>query len=133
MRSSRGQALMELALCLPAVVALGLGAAAVVQAVDASSGLQAAAQSAVNAAARAPDPADAASVARARFDAVIAGYPVHSAGLVLSFGGFSRGSTVTAVATGFVELGWQTLGFLPAHLPVRAEVHATAEPWRSRT
>jgi Flp pilus assembly protein TadG len=131
--SSRGQALVELALCLPVVVALGLGSAAVVQAVDASTGLQAAAQAAAGAAARAPDPGSAEIVARDRFAAVIASYPVRGAAVVLWLGDFNRGSTLTAAATGFVDLGWDTLGFLPAQLPVRAQVSVSIEPWRSRS
>ena len=131
MNRSRGQALVELALCLPFVLLIGLGAAAVVQVVDAAEGLRAATEAAVGAAARAPNPAAAQAAAQARFAAVIADYPVAHATLRLSDDGFVRGAAITALAKGQVDLRWESLAMFPAWLDIAAQARMEAEPWRT--
>jgi len=131
-RAGRGQALVELAVCLPAVMVLGFGAAAVVEVADAASGLGAATEAAVSAAARAPDATQAQNAAQTRFGAVIADYPVRSATFVLAVGDFSRGSVLTGAATGFVDLGWVALAGLPARVELSAQARMRVEPWRTR-
>jgi hypothetical protein len=133
MNGSRGQALVELAVCLPVVLVLALGATAVVQVVDADTGLRAAAAAAISAAARAPDLRGARAEAEVRFSAVIADYPVRSAQLHLELGSFGRGTTIEATATGYVDLGWASIALLPAHLQLRASDARLVEPWRSRS
>ena len=132
MRSVRGQALVELGLCLPVVLVLGLGSAAVVQVADAITGLDAATEAAVSAAARAPDADTAAVAAQARFNAVIADYPVQSAILTLTTGTFERGSALTATSTGFVDLAWESLAIVPARLQIGDRASMRVEPWRTR-
>ena len=132
MISSRGQSLVELAICLPVVLALGLGVPAVVRVVDANAGLHAATEAAAGAAARAADASAAEATAQTRFAAVIALYPVRSSSLVVSLDDFSRGTTITATATGIVDIGWETMALLPAHIVIEAKAEARAEPWRSR-
>ncbi|HXI95084.1 MAG TPA: TadE/TadG family type IV pilus assembly protein, partial [Candidatus Acidoferrum sp.] len=75
---SRGQSLVELAVCAPLIVLLTLGTAAAVQVVDASAGLQAATQAAAAEASRAPDAATAERTALARFEVMVADYPLRS-------------------------------------------------------
>jgi Flp pilus assembly protein TadG len=132
MSRSRGQSLVELGLCLPVLLLLALGAAAVEQVADASSGLDAAVRAAAATAARAPDQDTAASAAQARFRAVIAAYPVRSPSLTLRFGGFERGGLVAAGASGYVDLGWEALAFLPSRLPIQASSVTRLELWRTR-
>jgi Flp pilus assembly protein TadG len=128
----RGQSLLELALCLPVVVSLALGSASVVQVAEASTGLKAATEEAASVAARAPDPATAAAYAQARFDSIVSGYPIRSAQLDMPAADFSRGSSVTLTATGFVDLGWSSLAFTPGRLKLLAQATFRVEPWRTR-
>jgi Flp pilus assembly protein TadG len=127
-----GQSLLELALCMPIVLALGLGSAAVVQVAEATTGLKAATEAAASAAARAPDAATAVAYARARFASVVSDYPVHAANLELPATDFGRGTIVTLTATGFVDLGWSSLAFMPARVQLRAQAIFRIEPWRTR-
>ncbi len=117
----KGQSLVELAICLPVVLALALGMVTVVRAVDGAAGLQAATEAAVRTAARAADAGAAASAAQSRFDSVIGGYPVRGASLDLHVGAFIRGSTITATASGWVD-----------QVALHARAQASVEPWRSR-
>jgi Flp pilus assembly protein TadG len=128
----RGQALVELAICVPVVMLLALGGAAVVQIADAKTGLEAATQAAVAAASRAPNPASAQAAAQERFASMVASYPLRSASLMVSFGGFERSAQVNAISQGSVDVGWAFL--LPIRTPVVLEARATArlESWRSR-
>jgi Flp pilus assembly protein TadG len=130
---SRGQALVELALCMPFVLILGVGVSAVVGVADAASGLRAATDQAVAAAARAPDAASARSAAQSRFAIVIAGYPVSSPKLRLSDGAFVRGAVVTAASTGYVDVGWAAMALVPPRIQVSAEASMRIEPWRTRS
>jgi len=132
MRRSRGQALVELAVCMPFVLMLGVGATAVVVLADATSGLHAATDEAVAAAARAPDAAAARAAAQARFASVIAGYPVRSPSLRLNEGGFARGAVVSATSAGYVDLGWAAIGVVAARIDVAADASMSIEPWRTR-
>lgn len=130
MRSNRGQALLELALCAPVVVVLALGVTAVVLVEDANAGLDAATRAALSAAARAPDPVTAQAAAQARFSAVVAGYPLRRASLHLSFGTFSRGADVSATSDAYVDVGWAAL-VLPRRLELKARGVIQLEPWRT--
>jgi hypothetical protein len=132
MTRSRGQALVELALCMPFVLLLGVGASAVVDVAGATSGLHAATDEAVAAAARAPDAASARAAAQARFATVIAGYPVRSPRLRLNDGGFARGAVLSATATGCVDLGWAAMAVVPARIEIAAEASMGVERWRTR-
>ncbi|MGH7903702.1 MAG: TadE/TadG family type IV pilus assembly protein [Candidatus Dormibacteraceae bacterium] len=129
--AERGQALLELAICLPVLLALALGSAALARLADARSGLDAATQAALATAARAPDPASAADVARSQFAKVIAGYPVSGPVLTLELGPFARGELITARSRGEVDLAW---ALPPIPVRIRLGSHALAElqPWRSR-
>jgi Flp pilus assembly protein TadG len=126
-----GQALVELALCLPVILVLGLGAVAAVQVVDSSSGLDAATRAAADAASRASDAGSAAAAAQLRFAAVIAAYPVRSAELRLDLGTFARGSTLTATATGWVDIGWESIAGIPPRVALQATSSRLVEPWRT--
>jgi hypothetical protein len=129
---SRGQALVELAVCMPIALLLGLGAAGVVQVADAETGLRAATEAAVSAAARAPSAQAAAAAATARFRDVAAAYPIRNASVAFADGGFARGGVVTAMGTGDVDLTWESMSFLPAAVHLRVTASAEPEPWRSR-
>lgn len=133
MRFAGGQALLELALCAPVVLLLSIGTVASVQVAKAHAGLQAATEGAAEAAARAPSPQVAVAAANARFRDVVAGYPVRSATLVLSFGDFARTGIVTASASGTVDLAWAAFTLLPGHVALHSEVRLRLETWRSRT
>src|SRR5260370_7092078 len=131
---SRGQALVELALCAPVVILLPLGVAAGVQAVDARSGLEAATQAAAAEAARAPDRSSAETEAQARFASIIAAYPLSSARLSLSLGSFSRTGEVLATSSGTVEVGGAAVVFpktlfLEARCPIPIKTVASHHPF----
>ena len=129
---ARGQSLVELALCAPILMLLGLGAAATVQVADASAGLQAATQAAAAAAARAPDAASAANDAEQRFQSMVAGYPLDSASIELEFGDFTRAGHVVVAASGSVNIGWAAF-FLPARVALKTTVVVPLELWRTHS
>src|SRR5260370_1920788 len=108
-RKAKGQALVELVLCAPVLLLRAIGVAAVVQVQDAEGGLDAATHAAAGIAARAPDPLTADFAARARFEAVVAGYPIRGAILHLSVGTFSRSADIVATSTAVVAIGWSGL------------------------
>lgn len=130
---SRGQSLVELAVCAPVAVTLVMVAMAAVQVAGAQAGLDAATESAVAAAARAPDSNAATEAADAGFQGVIAGYPVSDPRLHLDVGTFERSGEVIATATGevVVDPAGIHLGF--AALGLHSRAAAPLEPWRSRT
>lgn len=132
MKRSHGQALVELAVCMPFVVLLGVGATAVVDVADAASGLRAATDEADAAAAGAPDAASARAAAQSRFAAVIADYPVKSPSLRLLDGAFARGATLSAVSTGYVDLGWAAMAVVPARIQIAAVASMRIDMWRTR-
>jgi hypothetical protein len=128
----RGQALAEVALCLPIVLALALGTVAVARVADARGGLDAATAAAVQAAARAPDPGRAALSALAVFDASVRAYGLGAPRLTLDLGGFQRGAAITGTASARVAIGFAPLPGLPAAITLTARAAARVEPWRSR-
>jgi len=128
---SRGQALVELAVCAPLIVLLTLGTAAAVQVLDASAGLQAATQAAAAEAARAPDAVTAERAARARFQAMVEDYPLRSPYVSISSGGFSRTDEAIALASGAVDISWAGLIF-PGRLTLSSRAAVPLESWRSR-
>jgi Flp pilus assembly protein TadG len=129
---SRGQSLVELAVCAPVVIVLALGTVATVEIVDARAGLEAATQAAAADAASASDPVSGERNAQARFAAVIAAYPVRSAFLRVTFGGFDRAAEVAATSSGQVDLSWSVLD-LPGALKLESRVAIPLEPWRSHS
>ena len=130
MRWTTGQALIELALCAPVLILLALGVAAIVQVQDAAAGLDAATHAAAGAASRAPDPATADAAAHARFEAVVAGYPLRQPALLISPGSFSRSTEIVATSTAFVDVGWSGL-VLPHQFGLRSRAVMRLEPWRT--
>lgn len=132
MRPGRGQALLELAVALPAVLALSLGSAAMIRLADAKSGLDGATAAAVADAARQTSPSAASACGLGRFNAIVAGYPLLSPRLQLT-GAFGRGSYYGALATASVDLSFVPLWFLPRSVPIKSSARALVEPWRSRS
>ncbi len=128
---SRGQALVELAVCMPVALLLGLGAAGVVEVADAASGLRAATDAAVASAVRQPSAPAAIAAAEARFNVVLAAYPIRKGVLTLTAPSLARGASVTAMATGDVDLGWEALSFLPTSIHLTATASMRIEPWRT--
>lgn len=133
MRVTRGQALIELALCAPLVVLLALGTAASIQVASARTGLDAATRAAAEVAARAPNAETAIAAGHERFTEVVTGYPIRSARLVLSVGDFSRTASVTATSSASIDVAWAAFLVLPGRLTLRSEVRLALEPWRSHT
>lgn len=129
---SRGQSLVELAVCAPVLMLLAFGSVATVQVIEASSGLDIATRAAAAEAAAAPDAASAQKAAQARFAALIAGYPVHEAHLRIIAGGFSRADQVTAESSGLVDVPW-TFGNLAGDLVLQSTCTSLIEPWRTRS
>lgn len=121
----RGQALIELALCVPVILVLALGAVTAVQVLEAESGLQTATGAALDAAVRAPDANTAIAVARSSFASVIAGYPLRSPSISIAVGAFARGSLLSADATATVDSSG-------AHIALRVHSALRVESWRSR-
>jgi len=131
-RRARGQALVELALCAPVLLLLAVGVAAVVQVQDAAEGLDAATHTAAGIAARAPDPLTADLAAHARFEAVVASYPLRGATLNISLGGFSRSADILATSTAVVDIGWS--GLVMSHpVVLRSRAVMRLESWRTHT
>lgn len=129
--SRRGQALLELAVALPAVLMLALGSAALLRLADAKSGLDGATAAAVADAARQASAAEAYGCANLRFAAITSRYPLLSAHLTLS-GSFARGSLYTGSAKATVDLSFVPLWFLPRAVTIASQAGALVEPWRSR-
>jgi hypothetical protein len=109
---------------------LTLGTVAAGQVIDARAGLDAATNAAAAAAARAPDPASAQSAACARFQSMIASYPLTSTRLSIASGEFGRGDQVIAIATGVVDLSWASLIFA-RHLTLSSRAAVQLEQWRT--
>jgi len=128
---SRGQSLVELAVCAPVALTVVLVAMAAVEVESAQSGLDSATQAAVAAAARAPNPGVAAATAESRFDDMLTAYAVIDPQLALDVGNFGRAVKVTASATALVAVGPPGLGAVPATFRLHSHAEATLEPWRS--
>jgi len=127
---SRGQALVELAICAPIVMLLTLGAVASAQVIDAHAGLNAATKAAAAEAARAPDPVSADHAARVRFQSMVASYPLSSALLSITSGRFGRNDEVIATASGDVDISWASLVF-PGRLTMACRAAVPLESWRT--
>jgi Flp pilus assembly protein TadG len=127
---SRGQALVELAVCAPLLLLLTLGAVATVQVIDARAGLAAATQAAAAEAARAPDLASAEIAARTCFDSMVANYPLRSPSMSISIARFSRTDEVVVSATSAVDISWASLVF-PSRLTLAVRAAVPLESWRS--
>ena len=127
---SRGQSLVELAVCAPVVILLALGSVAIVRIVDARAGLEAATQAAAAEAARAPDPVTAERAAQARFAAMITSYPVESPALHVTFSSFTRTDEVEATSSGRVQVSWSAPGVFGG-LTIASSIAIPLEPWRS--
>ena len=132
MNRRHGQSLVELAICLPVLVVLTLGGAAVARVADARSGLDAATQAALAAAARSRDEASARSAGAQEFALAIAGYPVTGSALTLTAPGFDRGTTWVGRSTAWVDISFVPIPGLPRAIRVEASGAATIETWRSR-
>ncbi len=128
---TRGQSLVELAVCAPVVMVLTLGAVAIVQVVDARAGLEAATRAAAAEAARAPDSMSAQAEAQARFSSMVSGYPLRSAHLTITIGPFSRTDNVMATSSGVVDVSWAAF-VLPTGLTLESRAIVPLEAWRSR-
>lgn len=127
---SAGQSLVELAVCAPVVMLLTMGVVAGVQVVDARAGLEAATQAAAAEASRAADPASAETAATARFQSMVASYPLSSARLSITFGRFNRTDEAIAIASGGVDISWAALVF-PRRLTLSFRATVPIESWRS--
>lgn len=128
----RGQANLELALCLPVLVLLAFGAVVVVRAADARAGLDQATAAAAAVAARAPDAGSGTAAAQATFAAIAAGYPLTSPELTLSLGGFDRGGTLVATGSALVGVDLVPAPGLPRSLRLTSSARSQIQPWRSR-
>ena len=127
---SRGQSLVELAVCAPVILLLTLSVIATVQVFDAQAGLEAATQAAAGVAARAPDPATAQAAAQARFAAMVVSYPLRSTDLRITLGEFSRTNQVVATSSGAVDVSWASL-FFAKRLSLEARAAVPLESWRT--
>ena len=129
----RGQALVELAVCLPVLLLVGLGAAQFARLAVARAGLDAATSAAVAAAAREPTRAAAVAVGKAAFDGVAAGYDLGpTAVLNLDPGDFGRGARFTATGRVDLVLGLAGLSGLDPAWRLTSTASARVEDWRSR-
>ncbi len=128
---SRGQSLVELAVCAPVALTLVLVAMAAVEVESAQSGLDAATQAAAAAAARAPNPGAASAAAQSRFGGVLSAYAVIDPQLALDLADLGRNGQVTANGTALVAVGPPGLGTVPATLRLHSHAVANIEPWRS--
>ena len=129
----RGQALVELAVSLPILLLLALGATQFVRLALTRDGLDAATAAAAASAARAPSAATAAQAGRAAFDGVAAGYGLGpSTTVTVTVGDFPRGGTVTVSAHAGVNLGVGGIPALNQALTLSSTATARIEDWRSR-
>jgi Flp pilus assembly protein TadG len=129
----RGQAMVELAVSLPVLLLLALGAAQFVRLALARAGLDAATAAAAAAAARAPSAAIAVQSGKAAFDGVAAGYGLdRSTAVAIDAGDFARGGTVAVSAHAGVNLGISGIPALGPVLSLSSTAKARIEDWRSR-
>ena len=130
-----GQALLEWALSALVLILFALGILAVGQVVGEYIAVRSAASQAAFAAARAPSAGAARAAAQEAARQAVAGAQVHDFQLLLDTGGFQRGATLTAEATGCVSLGAYPIvsQLLGPCVRLRWSAHALIEPYRSRT
>ena len=125
--------MVELAVSLPVLLLLALGAAQFVRLALTRAGLDAATAAAAAAAARAPSAAGAALAGRAAFDGVAAGYGLdRSTTVTVAVGEFPRGGTVTVSARTGVSLGFSGIPALGRAWTLSSSATARIEDWRSR-
>lgn len=129
-----GQSLVEWAVSAFVLLLFALGIIAVGQVVSEYVALRSAASQAAFAAARAPSAADAQRAANDAAQQAVQGSQLQDFSLTLDTGGFQRGGTLTATATGDVGLGEfpiisQVLG---QRVRLTWQAHALIEPFRSR-
>jgi Flp pilus assembly protein TadG len=124
---------VELAVSLPLLLLLALGAAQFVRLALTRTGLDAATAAAAGAAARAPSAAAAGTAGTAAFQAVAAAYGLsRSAKVTLGTGDFQRGGTVTAAAEAEVGLALSGIPALRFAMRLKSTASARVEDWRSR-
>ena len=129
----RGQALVELAVCLPVLFLVAFGTAQFVRLAVARAGLDAATAAAVAAAAREQTGVAAVAAGRAAFDGVAAGYDLGpTAVLNLDPGDFGRGAQFTATARVELVLGLAGAYGLEPAWRLTSTASARVEDWRSR-
>jgi Flp pilus assembly protein TadG len=128
---SGGQSMIELAVCAPVVALLALGAAADAQVADARAGLDAATQAAAAAAARAPNASTARAAAQARFDVVVAAYPLTGCVLRMNLGSFGRNGLARAESSASIDLAWASLLPFQTRLVLEATAVTHLEPFRT--
>lgn len=133
--SQSGQALVEWALTAFLLLLFAFSLLAVGHVVGEYMAVRAASSQAAFAAARAPSAQAAQTVGRRAAEEAVSGSQVSDFQITISTGGFERGGTITAQASGCVSLGdfpivSQTLGQC---VPLRWTAHALIEPFRSRS
>ena len=126
--------MVEWAVSAFVLLLFALGIIAVGQVVSEYVALRSAASQAAFAAARAPSANDAQKAANDAAQQAVQGSQLQDLSLTLDTGGFQRGGTLTATATGDVSLGEfpiisQVLG---QRVRLTWQSHALIEPYRSR-
>jgi len=127
-----GQALVELALCLPLLLLLGGTAWSAATLVQAREELDLACAAAASSAARAPDASAAQDAARIAFAQALSGDPPQTSNLRLDLGAFQRGGVMEAYASAVWPVGSGLSSLLPLQITLVASSAAVIEPWRSR-
>jgi len=130
--SARGQSLLELALALPVLLLLALGAVDLTRLAVARSGLDAASAASAAAAARAPDARHAGQAGATAFRGVATAYRLEEPGFVVTVGSFQRGGTVSVRAQTHVSLGLIGVPGLRPVWDLQSTAVARIEDWRSR-
>ena len=129
----RGQSLVEMALILPLLLLLALGAAQLVRLAVTRSGLDAATAASAAAAARAPTATTAVAAGTAAFAGVAAAFGLDRATPVeISTGDFRRGGTIVASAAVEISLGFSGVPALGIRRRLQSSGSARIEDWRSR-
>jgi len=129
-----GQSLVEWAISAFVLLLFALGIIAVGQIVSQYVALRSAASQAAFAAARAPSADEAQRAANDAAQQAVQGSQLQDFSMTLETGGFQRGGTLTATASGDVSLGdfpiiSQVLG---QRVRLTWRAHALIEPFRSR-
>ena len=135
MKAQSGQALVEWTLSALVLILFALGMVAVGHVVGEYMAVRAAATQAAFAAARAPSEQAAQSAASQAAQEAVAGSQVRDFRITVDTGGFRRGATLTAEASGCVSLEPFALisRVLGRCVSLRWAAHALIEPYRSRS
>jgi Flp pilus assembly protein TadG len=131
-RRQGGQSLLELGLCLPLLLAIGLGSVAVIRLADARMGLEVATSAAAATAARAAGPAEARAAGQDRFDRIARAYAFRKTVVSVDTDRFQRGGTVRVTSSAQVDLAFAPVPGIPSRLLLQAAAGAEVERWRSR-